>query len=720
MVLTKYFANRGFMVLRLRSMLFCIAILITSLFFRISLAKADTDKAFVHLYESMDKYHTQFDVYTDLNAAGNHFSCYGKISSPGDWDAIGMLPGSRENPYSGDTCIRGSFKVKGENWGGFYFLNGVLEGEETQPKPNWGDYPAGGFDLNGATEITFWARGAKGGEKVEFFACGVGRDPDTGLPIKPYPDSSPNVSLGYVELNETWTWHRIDLAGVDLSYVLGGFGWVTNAPENDYQDIEFYLDDIQYDKSGLDEPRFILSYETIPSDKDFDKVNKNVTFTYDNALALLSFIARGTDEDWRRAKLVADAFVYAQGNDRFFDDGRLRNAYQAGDLKLFPGWKPHGRENTARMPGWWDDQAQEWLEDRVCVGTHTGNLSWVMIALLTYYENKGGQDYLDAAKELGDWIFGHTHDDRCDGGYTGGYEGWEPLQDRLFWKSTEHNIDCYVAFMKLYHLTGENKWLDRALHAKEFIESMWNEISGHFWVGTMEDGCIINKSVLALDPNTWGFMAFWIEKIYADAISWAEDNCFVEKDGFKGFDFNTDRDGVWFEGTGQMVVAYRILKEDAKMEIYLSELRRVQLEGPHNNGKGIIAASRDDLTTGMDWKYYTRLHIGATCWYIFGELAYNPLTFSECLSCGDVNGDKERTPEDALLSFMYYLGILRDCEALPDPKPVENCLNQCQKVQAEVTMDDDVTPADALCIFQRYLLVPSCLDERPQCVGYVP
>ena len=65
-------------------------------------------------------------------------------------------------------------------------MNGVLEGEETQPEANWGDYPDAGVNLSGAKRFSFWAKGKNGGELVEFFAFGVG----TGTVTKPYPDSS--------------------------------------------------------------------------------------------------------------------------------------------------------------------------------------------------------------------------------------------------------------------------------------------------------------------------------------------------------------------------------------------------------------------------------------------------------------------------------------------------------------------------------------------------
>ena len=110
--------------------------------------------------------------------------------------------------------------------------------------------------------------------------------------------------------------------------MLGGFGWAASAGKNNKKDIAFYLDDIKYDKSRLSDKRLLVSYETISSSLDFDTIMRNVAFTYDNALALIAYLARGTTDDMKRAKYLADAFVYAVNNDRYFSDGRLRNAYQ--------------------------------------------------------------------------------------------------------------------------------------------------------------------------------------------------------------------------------------------------------------------------------------------------------------------------------------------------------------------------------------------------------
>ncbi|MBN1391470.1 MAG: hypothetical protein JW947_01555 [Sedimentisphaerales bacterium] len=585
---------------------------------------AGVNEARRHIYKVMDKYHQTSDVYTDLSAAGNHFVAYGML---GDLTSIEIIPSCRISPYSGDTCFENSFTAAWNNWGGCYFMNGVLEHTETKPKLNWGNYPDAGVDLTGADQLTFWARGAKGGERVEFFAFGVGRNADNGRPFEHFPDSSRKVSLGYRALKKDWTQYKISLRNRNLSYVLGGFGWVTNAPRNKYKNITFYLDDIRYNKSRLNEPRFLVSYEAVPSSDDFDMVLKNTAFTYDNALVLISLLATASANDINRAQLIADAFVYAIDNDRFFTDGRLRDTYQGGDLVLPPGWTPNGNENTVRMTGWWDPNDNKWCENAGFVGTSTGNLAWAIIALLSFYEQVSDSNYLDAAKALGQWIENNTRDSNGPGGYSGGYEGWEPTinnpsgQTKLSWKSTEHNLDVYVAFMRLHDLAGEPNWLNGALHAQTFVNAMWDANEGHFWTGTMDDGVTINKSNIPLDVQAWAVMAI---DGYDSALGWAENNCYTEADGFKGFDFNNDRDGIWFEGTAQMTVAYQINDEPNKVALYLSEIRKAQASADNNNSKGIVAASHDYVSTGFGWYYFNRLHIGATAWYIFAEMGYNP------------------------------------------------------------------------------------------------
>jgi hypothetical protein len=117
-------------------------------------------------------------------------------------------------------------------------------------------------------------------------------------------------------------------------------------------------------------------------------------------------------------------------------------------------------------------------------------------------------------------------------------------------------------------------------------------------------------------------------KTYRPGVEWAMKNCRVERcpaDGkSSGFDFDSDKDGVWWEGTGQMQVALRMLGERKSAADVLEAMRA----GRGADGS-MVAASKDGLTTGFvkewgPWVYYRRPHVGATCWAIFAEMGWNP------------------------------------------------------------------------------------------------
>jgi len=495
-------------------------------------------EAFQHLDDVMDQFHECFYVYSDFCAGGNHGFSSGWM---GDLSALEYDGNSTNTCFSGRSCIRINFTSRSNNWAGIIFQS---------VEDDWGTVSNGGFNLTGATKLTFAARGEAGGERVEFFAGSV-----SGT----YGDSFPKISTGYITLSSSWQEYELDLTGQDMSHVVGLFGFVLNT-SNDPNGATFYIDQIRYNKSDLNAPRFLNSYHTLACASP-DAYLHNVCFIYDECLAVLAYLARGTADDLERARLLADALVFAQGHDRYYTDGRLRNAYMSGDLADHMTGK-------ARL---WDEEASIWYEE---VSSYTGNLAWAILALVAYYEQEGGAQYLDAAIQIGEWIENHTNDEGGAEGYTGGYAGWEPSQTKITWKSTEHNLDVHVAFKRLYNVTGDAKWLNGALQANSFVDSMWNEAGGHFWTGTLDDGVTVNTNTVPLDIHAWAVMAF-TNTDYSALLNWAEDNCRTTCHGFTGFDFNTDKDGVWFEGTAQMTLAYEITGEEEKAVAYVRELCRL-------------------------------------------------------------------------------------------------------------------------------------------------
>ncbi len=168
-----------------------------------------------------------FYVYQDKASMNNHFIPSGWMGDSGD---VKLDTGSTEMPYLGDTCIKIIYSGKGTQgarWAGIYWQ---------QPANNWGTVDTG-FNLSKTTKLTFWARGAKGGERIEEFKIGE---------IKGVYGDSDDAGIYNIILNKEWTKYTIDLKGKDLSYIIGGFCWATNADMNS-EGATFYLDEIKYE-----------------------------------------------------------------------------------------------------------------------------------------------------------------------------------------------------------------------------------------------------------------------------------------------------------------------------------------------------------------------------------------------------------------------------------------------------------------------------------------
>lgn len=169
-----------------------------------------------------------FYVYTDKGSRENHFTPSGFMPNG---KCVDLNDHWTELPFEGDTCIRIEYNVEcsrdDQKWAGIYWLH---------PPNNWGTR-RGGFNLNGAQKLTFWARGENGGEQIQEFTMG-------GIAGN-YPDSDIGV-IGPVILSQQWKKYTIDLRGLDLSYISGGFAWTTSEDVN-AEACLFYLDEIKFE-----------------------------------------------------------------------------------------------------------------------------------------------------------------------------------------------------------------------------------------------------------------------------------------------------------------------------------------------------------------------------------------------------------------------------------------------------------------------------------------
>lgn len=127
-------------------------------------------------------------------------------------------PGSINN--KGTTVIQLSYRKGPKGWAGIYWQF---------PDGNWGRQP--GRNLIGAKKITFFAKGERGGEIVEFKSGGIrGQHKD-----------SYEVSLGKIVLSQQWSQYSLDLSKSDLLSVIGAFAWVISATDNQAGEVITYI-----------------------------------------------------------------------------------------------------------------------------------------------------------------------------------------------------------------------------------------------------------------------------------------------------------------------------------------------------------------------------------------------------------------------------------------------------------------------------------------------
>jgi hypothetical protein len=363
-----------------------------------------------------------------------------------------------------------------------------------------------------------------------------------------------------------------------------------------------------------DGPVFLRSYDAGSGDGPNPEPALNGAFTYDNALAVIALRACG---DMGSARRVGDALLMASKEDRSGDVGRLRNAYRPGAVKQTP----------VPPMGWWSEAEGRWDEDPYQVGSATGNLAWGALALLTLADATQDSRYTEGAVRVALWAAApRNYDNRPPAGFVGGIYGYDDAPQYLTWKSTEHNVDLAALFDWLSRLQPEKPWSLNARLARSFVIDMWDPSAGHFTVGTLPDGVSVNRANRGLDAGLWPLLLNDPAKEWSASLTDVEQHFAARP----GFDFNDDRDGVWWEGTAQAALVYRAVGQPEKADRLLKAMTR-----RFSPGGLLWATDAARITTGLalsptsttDDFYYFRLpHLGATAWAAIAAQGWNPFT----------------------------------------------------------------------------------------------
>ena len=169
-----------------------------------------------------------FYIYSEKGAPTNHFVPSGWM---GDYGDLKLDDGSKDNPQAGSTAIKWTYSAQarqGANWAGAFWQS---------PANNWGE-KAGGYDLTAYKRLTFWARGAKGGETISTVKVGgiVGEHGD-----------SDSQEMGPVILTKDWKKYTISLKDKTLTNIIGGFAWSASRDDNP-DGFVIYFDEIRFEK----------------------------------------------------------------------------------------------------------------------------------------------------------------------------------------------------------------------------------------------------------------------------------------------------------------------------------------------------------------------------------------------------------------------------------------------------------------------------------------
>ncbi|PSH61124.1 hypothetical protein CU103_24555 [Phyllobacterium sophorae] len=370
-------------------------------------------------------------------------------------------------------------------------------------------------------------------------------------------------------------------------------------------------------RSKTDEPKgdsigsFLPSY--LSKGTKLPKALQNTAFVYDNALAAMAFLACGQVE---RARSIGEALISAGKRDRYYTDGRLRNAYRSGYV-----------DEKIALPGWWDDGAKSWIEDEYQISTASGNVAWAALALLQLHHITKDPKYLEEAERLGSWLEQLDGRDEHHPGVAGGYYGFEPNASRIAWKSTEHNIDIVAVSRWLWMTTENPRWHRLAQNTLRFVSAMHDDKDG-FLIGTDAQEQAVHSKDLWLDVQIWPLLAVPEAQRPApwnDAANLIDRRLSVPG----GYDFNGDRDGLWIEGTAQAALMFSLEGEPKRASTLIGSI--LQHVDPESGW--LYATPSEQLSTGLTidamgqggaFMYHHWPHLGATAWAVLAAMDFNP------------------------------------------------------------------------------------------------
>lgn len=304
--------------------------------------------------------------------------------------------------------------------------------------------------------------------------------------------------------------------------------------------------------------------------------SSNLVSLYDNSLVALAFMAAGENA----------------GAEKIFDffDQRIDNELLAGN-----GGFSQFRDAEGNPTG------HNWLGDN----------AWLLIALNNYGVMVDGARYQRLSSELAGWIISLQD---TDGGVWGGYN----VNGLQIGKITEGMIDAFNA------VPGYT----------EFHKDLLQYFETYRWDTT--DKLLIswpgNYYKYALDNHSWGYCG--IEDFPFTVLEKTDryvNTQLATVNGLSvtGFAPDIDKDVVWLEGTGQMVIAYQKSGMKELADFYLKEMMKPVILSqlfpdtkslPYSANQGTGYGS-DPFWMGVDVNPST----SPSAWFLMASLQFDPM-----------------------------------------------------------------------------------------------
>ncbi len=298
---------------------------------------------------------------------------------------------------------------------------------------------------------------------------------------------------------------------------------------------------------------------------------------YDNALGAMVFMLRN---DYQKAEKIFDFF-----------NARIDSELNAGIGGFSQIRNSEGVPNRHR-----------WMGDN----------AWLLIALNNYKARTGNSRYDNLSRHITNWLISLQD---TDGGLFAGYDANGKL---LNYKVTEGMIDAFNAVegytdfhSKLLGFLKKYRW-----NAADKTMVAWPENPPYLY---------------ALDLHPWSYLIF--KNFPSQTLISANRHLTTQKSTvtgkeITGYCFDEDKDAVWFEGTGQMTLAFHFANMSQERDRYLLEME-----------KGLKQSTKDTTSAGFPYASNPGTHYGdgllwnsadkeiaisGGAWYIYTKRKFNP------------------------------------------------------------------------------------------------